>query len=131
MSQSPMPHPDDVSAVVRWPHKRHSGIYIFVREPFDTEMHWTEPSTVPGVEGDTYLLTWEDSKRIMRNVLEAPEMFVEELCDCLWNFYHLAVDFDAERFIALRQERDGWEEEIDLGFHDARITEGVPDNAAH
>ncbi len=124
MSESPMPHPDDVSVVVRWPNKRQEGIYVFLREPFDTEMHWTEPS------GDTYLLTWADSKRLMRNLLEANEMFVEELCDALWNFYHVAANFDTERFICLRREKDGWEEEIELGFHDARITEGIPDDVS-
>lgn len=121
MSLSPMPHPDDISVAIRKPFERQAGIYLFVREPYDTEIHWQEP------RGDTYLLTWEDSKMLMRNLLEARETFVEELMDCLFNFYHVAVSFDNERFISLRQEKDGWENEIEIGFHDARKTEGIPD----
>lgn len=123
MSTSPMPHPDDLSVVIRKPHVRQEGIYLFVRESFDTEMHITEPN------GDSYLLTWADGKLVMRGLLEAPEMFVEEVSDALWNFYSVAVNFDEERFVPLRTEQEGWEDEIALAWNEAHVrsTEGIPD----
>ncbi len=121
MSTSPMPHLDDFEESTRKPYERQAGVYLFVREPYDTEMHWTEP------QGDTYLLSWEEGKRLMRILLEASDEFVERVCDSLFNFYHVACNFDLERFVNLRQEKDGWEEEYQLAFYDSKTNEGIPE----
>jgi len=108
-----LPHPSDTSDVVRKPHLRQTGIYIFRREPFDTEMKWIEPN------GDSYILAWFDAEFMMKVLLQMDEEFLRRVTDMLWDFYTVGVNLDARRVVALRQsDRDGWEDEIALEFHD-------------
>jgi hypothetical protein len=89
------------------------GVYIFRREPFDIEMKWIEPN------GDSYILAWLEAESLMKLLLEMEEEFLRRVTDMLWNFYTVGVVLDTERVVALRQtDRDGWEDEVALAFHD-------------
>jgi hypothetical protein len=95
------------------PHERHEGVYIFRREPFDTEMKWIEPN------GDSYILAWFEAERLMKCLLQMEEEFLRRVTDMLWNFYTVGVNLDTDKVVALRQtDREGWEDEISLQFHD-------------
>ena len=108
---SPMPHPEDLSIGTRKPYQRQSGVYIFHRDAFDTEIFWREP------DGSTYLLAYFEAERLMKGVLGMNESFRNRVLDMLWNFYTVAVSLDHEKVVALRNaDAPGWEEEIQLQF---------------
>ncbi len=82
-----LPDPSDRHESPLRPTKAYRGIYVFQRDPWDTEVKYIEP----GAEAD-YLLEWFELETVLKVLFKYPEEVINTIMDRLWGFNEIFFD---------------------------------------
>jgi hypothetical protein len=99
------------------PFEKKTGVYMFLRVPFDEEIRVLEPLDAQG-NHKSYPMLPHEFERFVHNVLQPKSGMEIRILDCTWNMYRVAYDTVTERLVILKKREE------DIYYDDAKVLFG-------